>query len=44
MSGEWDTLAFAAQLGWAGTARVALACAAGGAVEVASLKVAQIGA
>ena len=39
----WDTHSFSATMGWAGTARMAIACAAGGAVDVATVKVAQVG-
>ena len=44
MDQQWDVHSFSVRVGWVGTARMALACAAGGAVEVTMLKVAQIGA
>ena len=44
MNGEWDVHSFAVQLGWTGTARMAIACAAGGEVDVAWVKVAPVGA
>ena len=44
MDGDWDVHSFSVRVGWAGTARMALAVAAGGTVELAMLKVAQIGA
>jgi hypothetical protein len=43
MSGGWDTHSFSARMGWVGTARMAIAIAAGGAVDVATVKVAQVG-
>lgn len=43
MNGDWDVHSFSARLGWVGTARMALAVASGGVVDVSMLKVAQIG-
>ena len=43
MDNKWDVRSFATQLGWKGTARMAIVCAAGGEVDVAWVKVAQVG-
>ena len=44
MNHQWDVHSFATWLGWGGTAKMAIACAAGGEVEVAWVKVAPVGA
>ena len=43
MANEWDVHSFAARMEWSGTARFAVAVAATGVVDVATVKVAQVG-